>query len=55
MLRLKELDIVESKDQLALIPEGKVLINTIYACSYVVAQRDDVSVEYNERENKEER
>jgi N-acetylglucosaminyldiphosphoundecaprenol N-acetyl-beta-D-mannosaminyltransferase len=42
MLRLQELDIVESKEQLALIPEGKVLINTIYAYSYVVAQRDDL-------------
>lgn len=38
MLRLQELDIVESKEQLALIPEGKVLINTINAYSYVVAQ-----------------
>ncbi len=42
MLRLQEVDIVESKDQLALIPEGKVLINTIYAYSYVVAQRDEL-------------
>lgn len=42
MLRLQALDIVESKEQLALIPEGKVLINTIYAYSYVVAQRDDL-------------
>lgn len=42
MLRLKELDIVESKERLALIPEGKVLINTIYAYSYVVAQRDEL-------------
>jgi len=42
MLRLQELDIVESKEQLALIPEGKVLINTVYAYSYVVAQRDDL-------------
>ena len=41
MLRLKETSIVESKDQLKHIPEGKVLINTIYAYSYVVAQRDD--------------
>jgi len=41
MLRLQELDIVESKEELAHIPEGKVLINTIYAYSYVVAQRDD--------------
>lgn len=45
MLRLQELDIVESKDQLALIPEGKVLINTIYAYSYVVAQRDNLFAE----------
>ena len=42
MLRLQELDIVESKERLALIPEGKVLINTIYAYSYAVAQRDDL-------------
>ena len=42
MLRLQALDIVESKEQLALIPEGKVLINTIYAYSYVVAQRDNL-------------
>ena len=41
MLRLQELDIIESKEQLALIPEGKVLINTINAHSYNVAQRDE--------------
>lgn len=41
MLRLKEISIVESTDQLEHIPEGKVLVNTIYAYSYVVAQRDD--------------
>lgn len=40
MLRLKDLYIVESKEQLKEIPEGKVLINTIYAYSYVVAQKD---------------
>ena len=45
MLRLQELDIVESKDQLALIPEGKVLINTINAHSYNVAQKDEVFAE----------
>ncbi len=45
MLRLRALDIVESKEQLALIPEGKVLINTIYAYSYVVAQKDDAFAE----------
>ena len=42
MLRLKELDIIESKDALRGVPEGKVLINTIYAYSYVVAQRDNL-------------
>ena len=40
MLRLKDLSIVESKEELRKIPEGKVLINTIYAYSYVVAQKD---------------
>ncbi|MCR4769940.1 MAG: WecB/TagA/CpsF family glycosyltransferase [Bacteroidaceae bacterium] len=40
MLRLKNLSIVESKEELRKIPEGKVLINTIYAYSYVVAQKD---------------
>lgn len=41
MLRLQELCIVESREALKSIPEGKVLINTIYAYSYVVAQQDD--------------
>ena len=41
MFRLSDISIVESKDELARIPDGKVLINTIYAYSYVVAQRDD--------------
>jgi N-acetylglucosaminyldiphosphoundecaprenol N-acetyl-beta-D-mannosaminyltransferase len=45
MMRLQELDIVESKEQLALIPEGKVLINTINAHSYNVAQKDDAFAE----------
>ena len=40
MLKLKDTLIVESKDQLALIPQGKVLINTINAHSYNVAQKD---------------
>ena len=34
--------ILESKEELARIPEGKVLINTINAHSYNVAQKDDV-------------
>ena len=42
MLRLSSLNIISSKDQLAQIPEGKVLINTINAYSYNVAQKDEV-------------
>jgi len=45
MLKLKDLSIVESMELLKGIPEGKVLINTIYAYSYVVAQEDDFFVE----------
>lgn len=41
MLSLKHLDIVESREQLAQIPQGKVLINTINAHSYNTAQNDD--------------
>jgi len=41
MLRLKEISIVESMEQLARIPDGKVLINTINAHSYNTAQKDD--------------
>ena len=41
MLRLQELNIIESKDALRGIPEGKVLINTINAHSYNVAQKDE--------------
>ena len=44
-LKLKELSIVESQEALRSIPEGKVLINTIYAYSYVVAQKDKLFVE----------
>ena len=39
-LELKTLRIVSSRNELGRIPEGKTLINTIYAYSYVVAQRD---------------
>ena len=45
MLRLSELDIVESKAALKDIPEGKVLINTINAHSFNVAQKDDLFAE----------
>ena len=40
MLRLSELNIVESREALRLIPDGKVLINTINAHSFNVAQND---------------
>lgn len=39
-LKLKTLRIVCSHDELSKITEGKTLINTIYAYSYVVAQKD---------------
>lgn len=45
MLRLKELTIIDSKDALRSIPEGKVLINTINAHSYNAAQEDDTFAE----------
>lgn len=45
MLRLKELDIVESRAALREIPEGKVLINTINAHSFNVAQKDELFAE----------
>ena len=44
-LRLKDLEIVESKSALAEIPEGKVLINTINAHSFNVAQEDEAFAE----------
>lgn len=40
MLRLSDLHLVGSKSELGMIPEGKVLINTINAHSYNVAQND---------------
>ena len=45
MLRLSELSIVESRDALKDIPDGKVLINTINAHSFNVAQEDDLFAE----------
>lgn len=41
MLELSRLHIVECKEDLAGIPEGKVLINTVNAHSYNVAQKDE--------------
>ncbi len=45
MIRLKTITLVGSKDELAKIPEGKVLINTINAHSYNVARNDELFAE----------
>ena len=45
MIRLKTMMFVGSKDELAKIPEGKVLINTINAHSYNVARKDQLFAE----------
>lgn len=45
MFRLKDLAIVESKAVLSALPKGKMLINTINAHSFNVAQKDEVFVE----------
>ena len=44
-LRLSELNIQNSKEALINIPEGKLLVNTINAHSYNVAQKDAVFAE----------
>lgn len=41
MLRLKTLDILESRASLNILPEGKLLINTINAHSYNTALKDE--------------
>ena len=45
MLKLSEINLVGAKEELKLIPEGKVLINTINAHSYNVAQNDALYAE----------
>ena len=45
MIRLKTIKLVENKDELASIPDGKVLINTINAHSYNVARKDELFAE----------
>ena len=45
MLRLKDIKIVCSKEELVAIPDGKVLINTINAHSYNTAQKDELFAE----------
>lgn len=42
MLKLSDLQLVESLEELSLIPDSKVLINTINAHSYNVAQEDEM-------------
>ena len=45
MLVLSKLDIVKNHSCLALIEEGKLLINTINAHSYNTAQKDELFAE----------
>lgn len=45
MFRLKDLDILGSKTELASLPEGKLLINTINAHSYNTARKDGLFAE----------
>lgn len=45
MIRLKLLDILISQAELARLPKGKLLINTINAHSYNTAQKDELFVE----------
>lgn len=44
-LKLKELAILENKNALASLPEGKLLINTVNAHSFNVAQKDGLFAE----------
>lgn len=45
MFRLKDLNILGSKAELAALPEGKLLINTINAHSYNTARKDGLFAE----------
>lgn len=45
MIRLKNLSILESKDALSALPNGKLLINTINAHSYNTALKDELFAE----------
>ena len=45
MFRLKDLNILSSKAELAALPEGKLLINTINAHSYNTARKDELFAE----------
>ena len=41
-MQLKDLNFVNSAEDLDLVPSGKILVNTMYAYSFVVAQGDPV-------------
>lgn len=45
MIRLKDLCILENKDALMALPDGKLLINTINAHSFNTAQKDELFAE----------
>ena len=45
-MKLGELKIVESKEALKAIPDGKKLINTVNAHSFNTAQKDELFAEY---------
>ena len=45
MLKLKELSLLTSRKELSLLPEGKLLINTINAHSYNTALKDNLFAE----------
>lgn len=45
MLELKNLSILKNREEVAALPEGKLLINTINAHSYNTAQKDDLFAE----------
>lgn len=45
MIRLKDLSILESREALASIPQGKKLINTINAHSFNTAKKDKLFAE----------
>ena len=45
LLKLKNVSLVENRQGLAALPEGKLLINTINAHSYNTAQKDRLFAE----------
>ena len=44
-MRLSDINLLESRAELQTIPEGKLLINTINAHSFNVAQKDSLFAE----------